>query len=201
MEASVQCWTRNRTKLFAWLTMANFDSAVSFVLKNEGELSEDAADPGGITNWGISLRFLREVPSEILKRAGIFEPIDEQTIRDLTRDQAIILYRTEFWEQGPFEKIQNQTLANYIFDMCVNFGTAQAIKLTQRAICACQKMRDYVKDDGVLGPRTLMGINQCSFMLVPAMIAQRDGFYRRLVALNSARKADLDGWLNRCYRT
>lgn len=181
--------------------MATFESAVAFILVNEGELSEDAADPGGITNWGISLRFLREVASEALKRAGIFEPITEQTIRDLTKDQAIILYRSEFWESAPFEKIQNQTLANYIFDMVINHGMGQAVKLTQRAVCACQKAKDYLKDDGVLGARTLMGINQCSFMLIPAMIAQRDGFYRRLVALNPARKVDLDGWLNRCYRT
>lgn len=180
--------------------MALFESAVNFILDNEGLLEENPADPGGTTNFGISLRFLREVSSEALKRAGIFEPITEQTIRDLTRDQAIILYRSEFWETAPFEKIQNQMLANYIFDMVINHGMSQAIKLTQRATWAAQKKKDYIKDDGDLGKFTLQAINQASFMLIPAMMAQRDGFYRRLVALNPTRKVFLDGWLNRCYR-
>jgi lysozyme family protein len=180
--------------------MAQFDPAVSFVLRNEGGLAEDSADPGGITNFGISLRFVREIPPERLKRYGIFEPITEQTIRELTVDQAKLIYRGEFWDAAPFDKLMNQILCNYIFDMCVNHGIAQGIKLAQRAVWACQKNYEFIKDDGVLGKFTIQAINHCSFMLQVAMMAQRDGFYRRLVALNPSRKADLHGWLKRCYQ-
>ena len=48
--------------------MAHFDSCVQYVLRHEGGLSQDKADPGGITNFGISLRFLREVDADTLKR-------------------------------------------------------------------------------------------------------------------------------------
>jgi lysozyme family protein len=183
--------------------MTTFDSAANFVLANEGGLFEnkDGSDPGGITNFGISLRFLREVSSENLKKYSIFEPVNEQTIRDLTMAQAKFIYRGEFWDAAPFEKIMNQNLANYIFDMCVNHGIAQGVKLAQRAVWACQKQRDFIKDDGVLGSKTIYAVNMCSFMLLVAMQAQRDGFYRRLVALDPTRKGNLDGWLNRCYRT
>lgn len=180
--------------------MALFESAVKFLLENEGRLSENPSDPGGITNFGISMRFLREIPDDRLKRYSIFEPLTDKTIKELTIDQAKLIYRGEFWEHASFEKIMNQKLANYIFDMCVNFGMAQGIKLTQRAICACQKKRDYVKDDGILGAYTIQGINQASFILMYALVAQRDGFYRRLVALKPEKKEFLDGWLNRCYR-
>lgn len=179
--------------------MGQFDSAVRFVLANEGGLEENSNDPGGITNFGISLRFLREVPSDVLRKAGIFEPIDEYTVRNLTMDQALHIYRTMFWDTT-FEKIINQSLCNYIFDMCINLGHGQAIKLVQRAVNACQKTRGYLKDDGILGGKTLAGINQASFMLIPALIAQRDGFYRLLVAENPKREVFIDGWLNRCYR-
>lgn len=180
--------------------MANFQSAIAFVLSNEGGLSENTSDTGGITNFGISFEFLKEIPENRLKQYGILDEVTEQTIRDLTRDQAISIYNGEFWGVVPFEKIQNQMLANYIFDMAVNMGISQAIKLTQRAVWACQKKKDFITDDGLLGAKTIQAINHCSFMLLVGLAAQRDGFYRQLVALNPKREGELNGWLNRCYR-
>lgn len=180
--------------------MAQFESALNFIIPNEGGFSDDAADPGGVTNHGISLRFLKGLDESVLKKAKIFGPADAETIRALTPEQAGNLYRLCFWEAAPFPKIINQKLANYIFDMAINHGLAQAVKLTQRAICACQKTRDYVIDDGVLGPKTLAGINQASFMLMPALIAERESFVRFLVQRNPELRRFLDGWLNRSYR-
>ncbi len=179
--------------------MAVFESCVDYVLRHEGGLTKDAADPGGITNMGISLRFLREVDELLLKRVGIFDEVSEQTIIDLTKDQAEKIYYSEFWLRAPFEKIINNILAKYIFDMSVNLGIAQAVKITQRACCAAQKMKDYVKDDGMFCSKTLQAINQASFMLIPALIAQRTGFYRQLVAVNPKSEIFLDGWLVRAF--
>ena len=179
--------------------MANFDACVAYVLSHEGGLTKDKADPGGITNMGISLRFLREVNGDRLKQIGIFEPVAEQSIIDLTLDQAQKLYYSEFWLNAPFEKIINNILAKYIFDMSVNHGLVEAVKLTQRACCAAQKMKDYVKDDGIFGAKTISAINQASFMLIPALIAQRSGYIRQLVAVNPKLDVFLDGWLTRCF--
>ena len=179
--------------------MANFESCFAYVLKNEGGLSENKSDPGGVTNWGISLRFLREVPEESLKKAGIFEGVNEQTIRDLTQSQAEKIYYSEFWTKAPFDKVINTNLGKYIFDMSVHHGLYQAVKITQRACCDVQKVRDYVKDDGIMGPKTLAGINQASFMIIPALIAERAGFMRQLVAVNPKLEVFLDGWLTRAY--
>ncbi|CAB4127807.1 zliS Lysozyme family protein [uncultured Caudovirales phage] len=179
--------------------MADFDSCVAYVLKHEGGLSEDAADPGGITSMGISLRFLRDVNTDTLKRVGIFGDVTAQTIRDLTLDQAQKLYFFEFWSTCPVEKIQNGIIAKYCFDMMVNHGQVQAIKLIQRACCAAQKVKDYVKDDGIMGSKTLQAINQASFMLIPALIATRAAFMRQLVASNSKLECFIDGWLNRVF--
>jgi len=41
--------------------MARFEDALPTVLRHEGLYSEDPADPGGATNYGISLRFLRQL--------------------------------------------------------------------------------------------------------------------------------------------
>lgn len=179
--------------------MATFETCLDYVLKHEGGLTKDASDPGGITNFGISLRFLREVDELLLKRIGIFGEVSEQSIIDLTQSQAEKIYYTEYWIKAPFEKIINGMLGKYIFDMSVNLGIAQAIKITQRACCAAQKVKDYVHDDGLFEAKTLQAINQASFMLIPALIAQRSGFYRQLVAVNPKLEIFLDDWLVRAF--
>lgn len=179
--------------------MANFDSCIDYVLKHEGGLTKDKADPGGITNFGISLRFLREVPEESRKRAGIFGDVTEKTIIELTHDQAIKLYRSEFWDKAPFEKIMNPMLGKYIFDMSVHHGLSRATKITQRACCAAQKQKDYIKDDGVFGSKTLSAVNYASFMLIPALISSRVGFMRQLVAVKPELDVFLNGWITRAF--
>lgn len=179
--------------------MAQFDACVQYVLRHEGNLTQDKADPGGITNFGISLRFLREVDSDTLKRLGIFGEVNEQSIIDLTQDQAEKLYYSEYWVRAPFDKIQNGITGKYIFDMSVNHGLVEATRLTQRACCAAQKVKDYVKDDALFGVKTLSAVNQASFMLIPALIATRAAYMRQLVAVNPKLDVFLEGWLTRCF--
>lgn len=179
--------------------MAQFDSCLDYVLPHEGGYSDDKADPGGATNFGISMRFLQDVDSATLKRIGITGKITKDTIKNLTLDQAKSLYYTEFWVKAPFDKIMNGMIAQYVFDMSVNHGLKQATLITQRACCAAQKLRDFVIDDGIFGKKTLAAINQMSFMLIPAMIAQRVGFIRQLVAVKPELGVFLDGWLNRAF--
>ena len=179
--------------------MAQVDTCVQYVLGHEGGLTENPSDPGGITNFGISLRFLRELDPDDLKRTGIFTEVSEQTIRELTKEQAEKIYFSEFWLKGPFDKVMNTNLAKYIFDMSVMHGLPQAVRITQRACCAAQKVKDYVKDDALFGAKTLQAINQASFMLIPALIAQRTGYLRQLVAVNPKLELFLDGWLTRAF--
>jgi lysozyme family protein len=179
--------------------MANFQSCVAYVLKHEGGLTKNEADPGGVTNFGISLRFLREVQEDDLKRAGIFGEVTEQTIVELTQDQAEKLYYSEFWLKAPFEKIMNGMLGKYIFDMSVNHGLNQATKLVQRACNCAQKNKNYLRDDGLFGGDTVGAINYASFMLIPALIAVRTGYMREVAAVNPKEHVFLDGWIARAF--
>lgn len=179
--------------------MSEFDQAVDYVLDREGGLSENPNDLGGITNYGISLRFVREIPHDRLRRYSIFEPVTEQTIRNLEIPQAKFIYRGEFWDEAPFQDIESQKLSNYLFDMCVNLGTHQGIKLIQRAIWAAAADRGLLKDDGILGERTIRYINSYGDVLLPILIAIRASFYRLIVELQPTQKPNLNGWLNRAY--
>lgn len=106
-----------------------FERAVAVVLEREGVLSEDPADDGGLTKFGISSR--------------AYPALD---IRALTREQAVAIYRRDFWLRcGCAELPWRFALA--VFDGAVNQGQRTAVKLFQRSI--------GVRDDGVFGPITL----------------------------------------------
>ena len=106
-----------------------FDPAVAFVLAQECGLSEHSADPGGITNFGISQR--------------AYPTLD---IRALTEEQARVLYRTDYWDALRCEELPPR-LAIAVFDSAVNLGCHRAAILFQKTL--------DVSADGQIGPATL----------------------------------------------
>lgn len=180
--------------------MASFDMAVEYVLKKEKGLEENPSDPGGITNMGISLRMLRSLDPYILSKYGLHDPIDSQTVRSLTPDQAKAIYRGEFWDHARFQDIISQSIATYLFDAAVNMGISPAIKCIQRAVWAVLHNKEVMIDDGILGDETLKIINTCSpYLLFPALVSERGGEYRLISAMNPGESSFLPGWLSRAY--
>jgi lysozyme family protein len=174
--------------------MAEFTPAVVLVMQNEGGFIDHPSDPGGATNFGISLRFLRSLSGDALRKYGFFDELTKDAIRNMTEDQAIAIYFNEFWNKLPYTKIADQAVANYLFDMAVNHGQKRAVIILQRALWAAYRKRGIVADDGVFGERTLGAIGTVAPYLVGCMMAERAGFYRSL-----DKPQFLDGWLNRAY--
>lgn len=178
--------------------MSSFDIAVNYVIAKEGGLNIDQNDAGGITNHGISLRFLKSL-TDARKYGFDPETINSDTIRDLTLTQAKGLYKGEFWNNAPFERINNQNNANFIFDMAINMGIHPAIKSAQRACWAVKRKRNIIVDDGILGEKTIKMINECGVCLLPAMRSERAGDYRVIIERNQSDLKFQDGWMNRAY--
>ena len=173
--------------------MACFEEAVAFVLDNEGGYSDNPNDSGGATNHGISLRFLKTLPVESLKKYGFFGDLIVDDVKGLSQERAVAIYRGEFWDSAPFEGIKNQHRANYIFDCCVNHGLGTGIKMVQRACWVIHS--DFpLKDDGIMGEKTLFAINNVSLLMI-SLMATRAEFMRGL-----GKGEFLNGWLKRCYR-
>jgi lysozyme family protein len=182
--------------------MADFSESVDYVLEHEGGISENPNDPGGITKYGISFRFLKSLPLEKLRSYGVYvsETIAEDDIRELTLDQAKAIYKGEFWDHAPFEQLTNQKVANYIFDTAVNMGIAPAVKCAQRACWSIINEYGRIVDDGILGESTLKYINGAfPSCILYAMRSERAGYYRLLVECNPSQREFLDGWLKRSY--
>lgn len=181
--------------------MSNFEDAVDYVLDRELGYVDSPNDSGGATNFGISLRFLRSLTEENQRKYGIFEPINEQTIQELSVEQAKCIYKGEFWDNARFSDVRDQLVCNYIFDMAVNCGIAQSVKIVQRSLWALSFSRRFIVDDGILGDRTLERLNIIlPDMVMPVLVASRASYYRLLAEIRPKDKENLEGWLNRSYR-
>ena len=155
------------------------------VLFHEGGLEQNKDDPGQITNLGVSLRFYKK---------RIKPDATEQDIKDLTVNQATEIYHDYFWARQPFADIDDQEIANRVFDLHINTG--QGISLLQKAINA--STRSHLIVDDMLGIKTLDATNVAApDILYAELIVQAKAFYEDLAAHNASDKQFLAGWLSR----
>lgn len=111
----------------------NIDQAVAILLRHEGGYSDNPADPGGKTMYGITERVARQHGYT-------------GDMRDLPLSVATTIYRKQYWAMIKADDLPDE-LRFHVFDAAVNSGHVQAIKWLQRAA--------GVKDDGIVGPMTL----------------------------------------------
>lgn len=172
-----------------------FDYAVKPVFEHEGLFSNNPADPGGATNYGISLRFLKNHGIDINDDGQI----DLMDVKSLTPQKAKAIYKKYWWDKYHYEAINSLAIATKILDMAVNMGAEQATKLVQRAANYCGH---NLVVDGILGAKTLAAINEISqhnreqdFM--DEIIDEQKWFYEHLAEEKPALKVFLKGWLRR----
>jgi len=190
----------DRDELIAMMQADNkFVTAVAQVLILEGGFVDDPDDPGGATNFGISLRFLQTLDDIELGDIDGDGDVDYQDISQMKTIDAQLLYFEHWWNKYGYGQITDQHVATKLLDMSVNMGARQAHKLLQRAI-NCVLGQRLLVDDGLLGPKSSRAMGaalQQPLALLAALRAQQGGFYRYLVAGNKKFKKFLKGWLNR----
>mgnify|MGYP001580414909 CR=1 FL=1 len=125
--------------------MAAFDLAIRVVLAHEGGLADNPNDPGGVTNFGIS--------------AKAYPSLGADRIRALTQEEAVAIYKRDWWDGRGYDQIRDQAVATKIFDMSVNMGFTTTVRLVQRALNYLLRKPKEVTADGVMGPETLGAIN------------------------------------------
>ena len=72
-----------------------FQACVKSILEHEGGLSLDKRDPGGVTQWGISLRYLKSIGYDINGDGKI----DKEDIIGLPVKGAVGIYRKYWWDK------------------------------------------------------------------------------------------------------
>jgi lysozyme family protein len=163
--------------------VADFAAAVDYVLANEGGYVNDAADPGGETNFGISKRQ--------------YPLLD---IRNLTRDDAIAIYKRDYWDHVPgFAQLASSRVATKFFDVYVNMPPAVAVRILQMALRGIQAGPIVV--DGQFGAQTVAQVNAADEgRLMDELKAQIAHAYCDDVLRSISAYHDLLGWLRRAVR-
>jgi lysozyme family protein len=163
---------------FNWLhsNTYKFNKVMEFTLGWEGGISDHAADPGGLTSFGISKRSYPDID-----------------IPNLTEEKAKEIYRRDYWD-----KIRGDSLtppvALAVMDFAVNSGVARAAKALQKAV--------GVEEDGTIGNNTLKAVkaygNDRSIGV--AVVETRVKFLCNLVKIKPSMSVFLYGWMRRTHQ-
>jgi lysozyme family protein len=150
--------------------------ALPFVLTREGGLVDDPADPGGLTNLGISQR--------------AYPDLD---IRALTPETVAPLYHRDYWIPAHCPDLPDG-LSLAAFDCAVNQGVTTALRLLQATV--------GVDRDGVWGPVTATATDAAVSQYGVANILddfcmRREIQYERTAQLKPALQQFLPGWKRR----
>ncbi|TWG93582.1 putative secretion activating protein [Luteimonas sp. J16] len=157
-----------------------FRKFIDRLLSHEGGYTADRRDPGNWTGGRVGVGQLKGTKFGIA--ANTYPQLD---IKNLTRDQAVEIYRRDFWEAAKCDRLP-PAVGFQLLDGAVNSGIPQATRWLQRAV--------GVADDGILGPVTLAAIRAADPNdLVLLFNAQRIEFMTRLStwAVHGA------GWMRR----
>lgn len=120
----------------------NFDNSLRMLLAHEGGFVNHPADPGGMTNLGVT---------KAVYEAWVGRPVDEKEMRALTPAAVAPLYRKKYWDAVRGDELQSG-LDYAVFDFAVNSGNGRAIKVLQECV--------GVPADGGFGPKTLAAVLQ-----------------------------------------
>lgn len=176
-------------------SIQRFNIACDFVLKHEGGFADNKNDPGGATNYGVSLRFLKAAGVDI-NNDGV---VDETDIVALTKEKARTIYKKFWWDEYNYNAIHDLQIARKIFDLSINMGAKSSHKILQRAINEFSEKSIIV--DGILGKITLNETNRISIDrpkdLLEEIKQKATHFYIDLCERNKSLHCFLDGWLNR----
>lgn len=180
----------------------NFSIAHAFTARWEGGLSDDAADRGGLTKFGVDLAMMRDIAStqagrDTLDSMGIILPVTRNTIKNLTETQAASIYRWQAWEMLNLDQIPLRP-AVVLYDAAVNSGPRQSVFFAQRGYNACVAYGQPLDTDGIMGPATRKAMQQADTdKILMAMLDQREQFFNDLVRAKPSQEVFLAGWLNR----
>ena len=169
------------------------------IVIREGGYVNDPDDPGGATNFGVTIHTMRRLGLD-LDHDGIITPAD---VRRLTRDQAVGIFLEHYYKRPLIAELPEPLQAT-VFDMYVNAG-GNAVKILQRLLV---EMGHSVSVDGALGPQNIQAVRRAyraspDYFVDAYGIARRNYYFRladRRVASRKyarTRAGSKGGWIKR----
>jgi lysozyme family protein len=186
--------------------MADFSVALAKTLQYEGGYSNDAHDAGGETYRGISRVHNPFWSGWIIldryKKTNMPIPFNTVDLEAQLKDHVEIFYDL-IWDQLELDGIENQELAENLFDVSVNMGMGRAVKFLQEAMNIANKNQSLWQDvlvDGGFGPNTKKILAECKTeheWVAKLVNGLRIEFYIEIVRKNAGNERFIRGWLKR----
>lgn len=166
--------------------MADVNKLAPWILKWEGGFVNDPDDSGGATNKGVTIKTWKQVGYDKDGDGNI----DVKDLKLLTVDDVIkVVLKPHYWDRWKADEIVSQSVAN----ICVDWVWASG----KPGITRVQKLLG-VKQDGVVGPKTLAALNSGSpLSLFGAIKQERIKFIDEICIKNPKNLKFKKGWLNR----
>lgn len=139
------------------------------IVAREGGFVNDPDDPGGATNYGVTIGTMRSLGLD-LNRDG---KVDVSDVRSLTRAQAQQIFVDHYFRKPRLAELPDALQAS-VFDMYVNAG-ANAVKILQKLVT---RMGFAIGADGVVGPQTIAAVRDAA-QAAPDHLADAYGIARR----------------------
>ena len=169
------------------------------IVAREGGFVDDPDDPGGATNYGVTIGTLRRLGLDVTGDGAV----DVADVRALSREQAVALFVTEYFERPGLNRLP-EVLQPSVFDMYVNAGS-NAVRILQQLLI---EMGSDLAVDGVIGPLTARAAHDAAARAPDHIrdaygIARRNYYYaladRRPQSRKYARRRDggKGGWIRR----
>jgi lysozyme family protein len=156
--------------------MADFNIAYTITLKHEGSGTNDPNDRGGLTKFGIS--------------QAAHPNVDVAT---LTPEGAKTIAKNEYWEPLGCDYIEDQALANKVFDTSYPAGVPQVALSLQNA--AVDVSGHKLKIDGIIGSMTIEIVNQCNpDVLLDRFRVLMEQYYDHIAMLRPQDQRYVRGW-------
>jgi lysozyme family protein len=149
--------------------MLSVRSIAEGIVAREGGYVNDPDDPGGATNFGVTIHTMRALGLDLDEDGDV----DARDVRGLTRARAVDIF-VEHYFQRPRIAMLPEVLQASVFDMYVNSGS-NAVKILQRLL---RDMGLDIAVDGVIGPQTARAAHAAAGQ-APGHIADAYGIARR----------------------
>lgn len=163
-------------------TMKTIQTIAREIVAREGGYVNDPDDPGGATKFGVTIGTMQRLGIDLTGDGRV----TEADVRALSREKAEEIFVRHYFDAPGLGQLP-QAIQASVFDMAVNAGPGQAIRLLQRLL---NEMGQTVAVDGVLGPQTIAAAHAAQ-AAAPAHFADAYGIARRnhYYALADARPA------------
>jgi lysozyme family protein len=186
--------------------MADFKTAYQIVMTNEGGYANNKSDRGGETYKGVSRKNFstwQGWPIIDAAKTKFNFPHSLAAIEELQK-MVLSFYKENFWNRLNLDLVNDQKLANELFDTGVNMGTGVASLFLQRVLNVSNRNgQDYpdIALDGIVGHKTIESVNNHKRPndLFKALNCLQGAKYISICEANPSQEIFFRSWFSRVF--